>query len=257
MSLSDALASERRQRRQAEGRLPARIPARRGQGEGAQGHGGDRHRRQPPRAGPRRPAAARGAARSCSVSSDRTTAHHRRLRPRRGRQGNHRRRARRARPAPVAEPVAGRPAPSGRASPTTPTSSPTPATFEQRIAAGGFLEWTEFLGNYYGTPIPNLVDGQPTSCSRSRSTAPSRSRAVPRRAADLRAPAHRARSRSAGCAGAATPATRSLARLRKAEDEEPIGRALADHVVVNDDLDDTIDEMLAIIEQPAQRSRDR
>ena len=37
-------------------------------------------------------------------------------------------------------------------------------------------------------------------------------------------------------------------RLRKAEDEEPIGRALADHVVVNDDLEDTIDEMLAIID---------
>ena len=40
-----------------------------------------------------------------------------------------------------------------------------------------------------------------------------------------------------------------VARLRKAEDEEPVGRALADHVVVNDDLEDTIDEMLAIIER--------
>ena len=39
-----------------------------------------------------------------------------------------------------------------------------------------------------------------------------------------------------------------LARLKKAEEEEPIGRELADHLVVNDDLDDTIDEMLAIID---------
>jgi guanylate kinase len=39
-----------------------------------------------------------------------------------------------------------------------------------------------------------------------------------------------------------------LARLKKAEEEEPIGRDLANHVVVNDDLEDTITEMLAIID---------
>jgi guanylate kinase len=44
-----------------------------------------------------------------------------------------------------------------------------------------------------------------------------------------------------------------LARLKKAEVEEPIGRALADHIVVNDDLEDTIDEMLQIIESARSR----
>ena len=39
-----------------------------------------------------------------------------------------------------------------------------------------------------------------------------------------------------------------LARLRKAEEEEPIGLELADHVLVNGDLDHTIEEMLGIIE---------
>jgi guanylate kinase len=39
-----------------------------------------------------------------------------------------------------------------------------------------------------------------------------------------------------------------FARLRKAEEEEPVGMAIADHVVVNDDLEDTIGEMLAIID---------
>jgi guanylate kinase len=37
-------------------------------------------------------------------------------------------------------------------------------------------------------------------------------------------------------------------RIRKADEEEPIGRAMADHVVVNDDLAQTVDEMLSIIE---------
>jgi guanylate kinase len=35
--------------------------------------------------------------------------------------------------------------------------------------------------------------------------------------------------------------------LRKAEEEEPVGKALADHVVVNDDLSRTVDELLSII----------
>ena len=36
-------------------------------------------------------------------------------------------------------------------------------------------------------------------------------------------------------------------RLHKAELEEPIGIELADHIVVNDDLERTIDEMLDIV----------
>ena len=32
--------------------------------------------------------------------------------------------------------------------------------FEDRIANSGFLEWTSFLGNYYGTPLPESIDGR-------------------------------------------------------------------------------------------------
>ena len=44
----------------------------------------------------------------------------------------------------------------------------------------------------------------------------------------------------------------TLQRLRKAEEEEPVGAALADYVVVNDDLETTIHEMLEIINRERQ-----
>ena len=44
-------------------------------------------------------------------------------------------------------------------------------------------------------------------------------------------------------------------RLRKAESEEPVGLELADHVLVNDNLDDTIDELLRIIDGARQPAR--
>jgi guanylate kinase len=38
-----------------------------------------------------------------------------------------------------------------------------------------------------------------------------------------------------------------LERLRKAEEEEPVGLALADHVVTNDELTRTVDEIAALL----------
>ena len=43
-------------------------------------------------------------------------------------------------------------------------------------------------------------------------------------------------------------------RLRKAEEEEPVGMALADHVIVNQQLEKTIADMLDVI-SGARRNR--
>ena len=53
----------------------------------------------------------------------------------------------------------GRRANAGTASPSRPITSSTREQFRRHIAAGGFLEWTEFLGNLYGTPLPEPVAG--------------------------------------------------------------------------------------------------
>ncbi len=129
----------------------------------------------------------------------------------------------------------------------------TPEDFEERIAAGGFLEWTEFLGNYYGTPTPDegsragdlVLEIEVDGAQQVKQQFPD---AVlifvlpPTREEQER------RLRERG-----DPGDKVLARLKKAEQEEPVGRALADHLVVNDDLEQTIDEMMSIIESERAR----
>jgi guanylate kinase len=126
-------------------------------------------------------------------------------------------------------------------------------SFEKRIAAGGFLEWTKFLDHYYGTPMPDASDDRDVvleievdGASQVKSL---RSDAIlifvlpPSRGEQQR------RLRGRG-----DPEDKVEQRLRKALDEEPVGLAIADHVVVNDDLERTVDEMLAIIEQHRRSS---
>jgi guanylate kinase len=127
-----------------------------------------------------------------------------------------------------------------------------PATFERRIAAGGFLEWTEFLGNYYGTPTPDPPEGSDVVLEIEVDGA----RQVKVRRPDtvlifVLPPSRSEQERRLRERG--DPSDKVYARLRKAEDEEPIGRALADHIVVNDDLDETVAEMLSIIETARKR----
>jgi guanylate kinase len=128
----------------------------------------------------------------------------------------------------------------------------TRSAFEDHIARGGFLEWTEFLGNYYGTPVPDErspldlvleieVDGAQQVKARH-----------PEAMLIFVLPPSREEQRNR-LIGRGDPDDKVQQRLRKAEEEEPIGRAMADHVVVNDRLDATVDDMLRLI--TARRKR--
>jgi guanylate kinase len=129
--------------------------------------------------------------------------------------------------------------------------------FEQRITDGGFLEWTEFLGNYYGTPRPDRLD-DPDAPDIVLEIELDGAQQVKQQYPDavlifVLPPSREEQERR--LRGRGDPDDKVLARLRKAEKEEPIGSAIADHLDVNDDLDRTVDEMLAII--GAERGRRR
>ena len=118
--------------------------------------------------------------------------------------------------------------------------------FEQRIAQGGFLEWTEFLGNYYGTPNPDATHGRDVVLEIEVDGARQVKSLQPDAILIFVLPPSRA-EQERRLRGRGDADQKVAERLRKAEDEEPVGMSLADHVVVNDDLERTIDEMLSIL----------
>lgn len=126
--------------------------------------------------------------------------------------------------------------------------------FEERMAAGGFLEWTEFLGHYYGTPTPDddligqsdvvVLEIEVDGAQQVKALRPDA------RLIFVLPPSREEQERRLRGRGDAPERVRQ--RLRKADEEEPVGLRLADHVVVNDDLESTIEEMLSIIGRSRQ-----
>lgn len=121
-------------------------------------------------------------------------------------------------------------------------------TFERRIAADGFLEWTEFLGNYYGTPTPDPVGGRDVvleiEVDGARQVKSLHPEAI---LIFVRPPSRDEQERRLRGRGDAED--KVAQRLQKALDEEPVGMAIANHVVVNDELERTVQEMMEIIGQ--------
>ena len=118
--------------------------------------------------------------------------------------------------------------------------------FETHRDRGGFLEWTEFLGNYYGSPVPDAASGRDIVLEIEVDGAQQVKAVHPEATLIFVLPPSRDEQRRR-LVGRGDPDDKVQQRLRKAEEEEPIGRALADVVVVNDDLDQTVGEMMDII----------
>ena len=125
--------------------------------------------------------------------------------------------------------------------------------FHRRIGDKGFLEWTEFLGNLYGSPIPDADIGNDIVLEIELHGAKQVKQRHPEALLVFVMPPSRQeqerRLRERG-----DPYRHVMQRLKKAESEEREGTALADVVIVNDDLDRAVTELVLAI-GVARRSR--
>ena len=120
--------------------------------------------------------------------------------------------------------------------------------FEERIKNGGFLEYAEFLGHYYGTPTLEETDGRDVILEIDVQGA----RQVLKQEPDallifLQAPdaeEQEARLRRRG-----DPEHKVNQRLSKAAEEADAGIELGAHVITNHDIDETVEVMWAAIEK--------
>lgn len=129
----------------------------------------------------------------------------------------------------------------------------TRSRFEQRIEAGGFLEYAEFLGDLYGTPVPEDVDGSDLLLEIDVQGAAQVAERYPEALLVLLVTPSDEVQRERLEARGDTP-DQVARRLAKAAEEIAAATALGAHVVVNDDLDDAVAELAAVIDA-ARRSR--
>ena len=120
------------------------------------------------------------------------------------------------------------------------------AAFDAHIEAGGFLEWADVFGNRYGTPWPEPPAGHDVLLEIDvQGAAQVKERHPEAVVVFIEAPSREAQE--ARLRGRGDREDLIARRLAAAPEEERAGRALADHIVVNDDLDRAIEEVAAIL----------
>ena len=125
------------------------------------------------------------------------------------------------------------------------------AAFDAHVAGGGFLEWAEVFGHRYGTPWPEPPAGHDVLLEIDvQGAGQVRARHPEAVVVFIEAPSRQAQEQRLRGRGDAEEVM--ARRLAAAPEEERAGRALADHVVVNDDLGRAIEEVAAILESRRQ-----
>ncbi len=128
-------------------------------------------------------------------------------------------------------------------------------TFDAAIAEGRFLEWAEFHGNLYGTPLPRAPEGSDVLLEIEVQGAEQVLARNPDAVVLLILPPSmedlEGRLRARG-----DDDRHVAARLASAPSELERGRRLAAHVVVNDDPDEAVERILSILEGLRRTRRD-
>ncbi len=122
----------------------------------------------------------------------------------------------------------------------------TPDAFRRRIAEGGFFEWAEYLGNLYGTPVPDPPPGSDVLLEIDLQGAEQ----VLAKCHDavvvlLLPPSPEVQRERLVARGDTEEHVRR--RLEKGSEEVARGSELAKHVVVNADLDQAVQELAGIV----------
>jgi guanylate kinase len=125
--------------------------------------------------------------------------------------------------------------------------------FRAHADAGGFLEWVELWpGQLSGTPVPSPPPGHDILLEIDvRGARQVRGRFAEAVLILVVPPSREVQAERLRLRG--DPEERVAARLALSDEEEEEGRRLADHIVVNDDLDRAVEELTGIVE--AHRSR--